>query len=82
MKKSNSKSFRYQNYQRNLINVTTATNVGINNHDRLVKAYGSTANRIEVLNMLKKQSKFLRYTETLEFWYLQLSAWFYRALIR
>ena len=61
MKKSNSKSFRYQNYQRNLINVTTATNVGINNHDRLVKAYGSTANRIEVLNMLKKQSKFTLY---------------------
>ena len=61
MKKSNSKSFRYQNYQRNLINVTTATNVGINNHDRLVKAYGSTANRIEVLNMLKKQSKFTIY---------------------
>ncbi len=61
MKKSNSKSFRYQNYQRNLINVTTATNVGINNHDRLVKAYGSTANRIEVLNMLRKQSKFTIY---------------------
>lgn len=61
MKKSNTKSFRYQNYQRNLINVTTATNVGINNHDRLVKAYGSTANRIEVLNMLKKQSKFTIY---------------------
>lgn len=61
MRKSNSKSFRYQNYQRNLINVTTATNVGINNHDRLVKAYGSTANRIEVLNMLRKQSKFTIY---------------------
>lgn len=61
MKKSNTRSFRYQNYQRNLINVTTATNVGINNHDRLVKAYGSTANRIEVLNMLKKQSKFTIY---------------------
>ncbi|MBP3581824.1 MAG: nicotinamide mononucleotide transporter [Clostridia bacterium] len=61
MRKSNSKSFRYQNYQRNLINVTTATNIGINNHDRLVKAYGSTANRIEVLNMLRKQSKFTIY---------------------
>lgn len=61
MKTSNTKSFRYQNYQRNLINVTTATNVGINNHDRLVKAYGSTANRIEVLNMLRKQSKFTIY---------------------
>lgn len=61
MKKSNTRSFRYQNYQRNLINVTTATNVGINNHDRLVKAYGSTANRIEVLNMLKKQSKYTIY---------------------
>jgi nicotinamide mononucleotide transporter PnuC len=39
--------------------MATATgNIGINNHDRLVKAYGSNANRIELLNKLKKQSKF------------------------
>ncbi len=57
MKKSD-KSTLYQNYQRNLIKATVSTNIGINNHDRLVKTYGSVSNRIEMLNRLKKQSKF------------------------
>lgn len=47
-----------QNYQRNLIMATVTTNIGINNHDRLVKTYGASANRIELLNKLNKQSKF------------------------
>lgn len=47
-----------QHYQRNLIKATVSTNIGINNHDRLVKTYGSTASRIEILNKLRKQSKF------------------------
>lgn len=56
--KKKDKSLIYQNYQRNLIKATVSTNVGINNHDRLVKTYGSISNRVEMLNMLKKQSKF------------------------
>lgn len=47
-----------QSYQRNLIHATVASTTGINNKTRLIKAYGSQANRIEVLNKLKKQSKF------------------------
>lgn len=58
MKKANDKSFKYQNYRRNLISATSVTNIGINNHDRLVKVYGPASNRIEVLIKLKQQSKF------------------------
>ena len=58
MKKTTDKPSISQSYQRNLIQATVSTNIGINNHDRLVKAYGSTASRIEVLNKLKQQSKF------------------------
>lgn len=49
---------RSESYKRNLIRATVADNIGINNKDRLIKTYGSQANRIEVLNRLKKQSKF------------------------
>lgn len=61
MRKKNDKSHLYQSYQRNLIKATVSTNIGINNHDRLVKVYGAAANRIEILNKLKKQSKFTIY---------------------
>ncbi len=47
-----------QSYQRNLIRATAASTTGINNQARLIKAYGSQANRIEILNKLQKQSKF------------------------
>ena len=57
MKKNNKRNLS-QNYQRNLIMATITSNIGINNHDRLVKAYGANANRIELLNKLHKQSKF------------------------
>ena len=49
----------YQSYQRNLIRATVSSTTGINNKDRLIKTYGSQANRIEILNKLKKQSKFV-----------------------
>lgn len=55
------KSHLYQNYQRHLVKATVSTNIGINNLDRLVKVYGADANRIELLNKLKKQSKFTIY---------------------
>lgn len=58
MKKPTNKNSMYQNYQRNLIKATVSTNVGINNYDRLRKTYGEDINRVEVLNVLKKQSKF------------------------
>lgn len=48
----------YHSYQRNLIHATVGSTTGINNKDRLIKAYGSQANRIEILNKLQKQSKF------------------------
>lgn len=55
------KSHIYQNYQRHLVKATVSTNIGINNFDRLVKVYGADANRIELLNKLRKQSKFTIY---------------------
>lgn len=55
------KSDIYQNYQKNLIKATVASNIGINNYDRLVKSYGTSANRIEILNRIRKQSKFTIY---------------------
>ncbi len=58
MNKRSDKSHLYQNYQRNLIKATVSTNIGINNHDRLIKVYGAGAARIELLNKLQKQSKF------------------------
>lgn len=58
MKKSTNKGYLYQNYQRNLIRATVSTNVGINNRERLVNAYGEDVDRIELLNRLKRQSKF------------------------
>ena len=60
MKKTD-KSHIYQNYQRHLVKATVSTNIGINNFDRLVKVYGADANRIELLNKLRKQSKFTIY---------------------
>lgn len=48
----------YQNYQRNLIKATVATNVGINNTDKVIKIYGASANRVELLTKLRKYSKF------------------------
>ena len=56
--RNNSRSEIYQNYQRNLIKATVATNVGINNTDRIVKMYGASANRVELLTRLRKYSKF------------------------
>ena len=61
MRKKYDKSHLYQSYQRNLIKATVSTNIGINNHDRLIKAYGAGASRIELLHMLRKQSKFTIY---------------------
>ena len=61
MRKKNDKSALYQHYSRNLIRATVSTNIGINNHDRLIKAYGAGAARIEILNKLRKQSKFTLY---------------------
>ena len=61
MKKQTNKSLLYQNYQRHLVKATVSTNIGINNIDRLVKVYGAGANRIELLNKLKRQSKFTVY---------------------
>ena len=58
MKNKTDRSNLYQNYQRRLIRATVSTNIGINNHDRLVKAYGSGTQRIEILYRLRKQSKF------------------------
>ena len=60
MKKTD-KSHIYQNYQRHLVKATVTTNNGINNFDRLIKVYGADANRIELLNKLRKQSKFTIY---------------------
>lgn len=57
--KKKSKPNLYQNsYQKNLIHATVASTTGINNKDRLIKTYGSLPNRIEILQKLKKQSKF------------------------
>lgn len=56
--KNNDRSELYQNYQRNLIKATVATNVGINNPERIVKMYGASANRVEILTRLRKYSKF------------------------
>lgn len=61
MRNKKDKSALYQHYSRNLIRATVSTNIGINNHDRLIKAYGAGAARIEILNKLKKQSKFTLY---------------------
>lgn len=61
MKKSADRTMLYQNYQRHLVKATVSTNIGINNTDRLVKIYGAGANRIELLNKLRKQSKFTLY---------------------
>ena len=58
MKKAKDKSLLYQNYQRHLVKATVSTNNGINSTDRLVKIYGADANQIELLQKLKKQSKF------------------------
>lgn len=58
MKKPNRDELFYQNYQRNLIRATVTGNVGINNRDKLVKAYGADAAGTEVLRRLKQQSKF------------------------
>ena len=65
MKKATDKSLLYQNYQRHLVKATVSTNIGINSTDRLVKIYGAGANRIELLQKLKKQSKFTLYWFTI-----------------
>ena len=56
--RNNDRSELYQNYQRNLIKATVATNVGINNTEKIVKIYGASANRVELLTRLRKYSKF------------------------
>ena len=56
--KNNGRTDIYQNYQRNLIKATVATNVGINNTDKIVQIYGASANRVELLRRLRKYSKF------------------------
>ena len=65
MKKSADRTMLYQNYQRHLVKATVSTNIGINSTDRLVKIYGAGANRIELLNKLRKQSKFTLYWFTI-----------------
>lgn len=65
MKKATDKTLLYQNYQRHLVKATVSTNIGINSTDRLVKIYGAGANRIELLQKLKKQSKFTLYWFTI-----------------
>ena len=67
MSNRNDRTLLYQSYQRNLIKATVSTNIGINNHDRLVKAYGAGANRIELLHQLRKQSKFTLWWFTIFF---------------
>lgn len=59
--KNNDRANIYQNYQRNLIKATVATNVGINNPERVIKMYGTSANRVEILTRLRKYSKFTIY---------------------
>ncbi len=72
----------YQNYQRNLIRATVSTNVGINNRDRLIKTYGEDVDRIEVLKILKRQSKFTIWWFTIFFvlgivcLFLDIDGWF------
>lgn len=73
----------YQNYQRNLIKATVATNVGINNPERIVKMYGASANRVELLTRLRKYSRFT-IVWYITFFFLGLicfaispSSWFY-----
>jgi hypothetical protein len=58
MRNNSGRSEIYQNYQRNLIKATIATNVGINNPERIVKMYGASANRVELLTRLRKYSRF------------------------
>lgn len=58
MKNNDRSELLSQKYQRNLIKATVATNVGINNTDRIVKMYGASANRVELLTRLRKYSKF------------------------
>ena len=81
--RSNGRSEIYQNYQRNLIKATVATNVGINNPERIVKMYGASANRVELLTRLRKYSRFT-ITWYITFFILGLiclaispSSWFY-----
>lgn len=81
--KNNDRAEIYQNYQRNLIRATVATNVGINNPERIVKMYGASANRVELLTRLRKYSKFT-ITWYITFFLLGLvclainpSGWFY-----
>lgn len=56
--RNNDKQIINQSYQRNLIRASVGSSVGINNHDRLISIYGKNADQIEILNKLKKQSKF------------------------
>ena len=58
MKNNDRAELLSQNYQRNLIKATVATNVGINNTEKIVKMYGASANRVELLRRLRKYSKF------------------------
>ncbi len=58
MRNNSGRSEIYQNYQRNLIKATVATNVGINNPERVVRMYGASANRVELLTRLRKYSRF------------------------
>lgn len=83
MRNNHGRSELYQNYQRNLIKATVTTNVGINNPERIVKMYGASANRVELLTRLRKYSRFTIY------WYITFfilglmclalspSSWFY-----
>ena len=83
MRNNHDRSELDQNYQRNLIKATVTTNVGINNPERIVKMYGASANRVELLTRLRKYSRFTIY------WYLTFfvlgliclvispSSWFY-----
>lgn len=81
--RNNGRSELYQNYQRNLIKATVTTNVGINNPERVVKMYGASANRVEILTRLRKYSKFTIYWYSIFFLLgliclaIDISSWFY-----
>lgn len=54
------KNKHQKSYQQNVIRATSTSHVGINNTERLNKAYGSLANRIEIINKIQKHSLFTR----------------------
>ena len=52
---------KQKSYQQNVIRATVASNIGINNNERLVKTYGSLSHRIELINRIQKHSAFTKW---------------------